>query len=462
MIPLECQQVARMAQGHLLQGHPERKVTGVSTDTRSVQPGDVFVALRGDRFDGHEFIESAMRKGALAVIVDRPFNKGTLPESMAVIKVNDTLVALQRWASAYRQTLSVRIAAVTGSNGKTSTKEMMRCSLGARWNTSGTKGNLNNHIGVPLTLLSIEENTEWMVMEMGMNHAGELRPLVEMAKPDLAVITGIGWAHIEHLGSREAIAEEKMEVVRSLPAHGFALISGNDPLLQPLPSKTAAKVIKAGWVEGCEMRGNSLQVEGGGMTFDCYFGGESTSVFLPIHGKHMASNALLALAAATVSGVRLQSAADALRHLKLPGSRLKRIPWGGGVLIDDSYNASPDSVMAGVETLILLPDKGRRVLLLGGMAELGVMSVELHEWVGQQVVRLGVDLLGLYGPYSEDTLRGALNAGMQRDRVGMFSDHESLAKWYEQKRADGDVVLVKGSRAMKMEILIENLTGKGE
>jgi UDP-N-acetylmuramoyl-tripeptide--D-alanyl-D-alanine ligase len=455
MKPISLADAAVWSGGDLMQGSAERFMTRVCSDTRTLQPGDLFVALRGEHFDGHDYATEAAQKGAIAMMCDRDFTSTDVPAALGLIRVEDTLKGLQKLAGTYRKQLDLRVVGITGSNGKTSTKEMVAAALSVKYQVQKTQGNLNNHIGVPLTLLALEEQTEWAVIEMGMNHPGEIRPLAAMGDPDIAVVTGIGWVHIEAFDSREGIAEEKGELIRALKPEGVAVINGDDPLLVPVTQWTDAKIIRTGFGDQNNFRVTDVTANESGTQFSvCQGGGNRVAVSIPLFGAHMASNAALALAVAAECGVPLESAANGLKNLELPGGRLKLHAHAAGWLLDDTYNASPDSMVAGMDSLALLPGSGRKVALLGSMGELGAFSQELHEWVGEQAAKRQFDLLGAIGPFAEAYIKGARDAGMDQSRLMAASTHEQMIQFYQQQAEPNDVILVKGSRSMAMEKVV--------
>jgi UDP-N-acetylmuramyl pentapeptide synthase len=432
--PLTLTQIAELAGGKLLGVTRADTDTGriacatltrVVTDTRALSAGDLFVALRGERFDGHDFLQQAAERGAVAALVDKiPPASAGLP----LILVEDTLAGLQRLAKNYRRTLTVKVVAITGSNGKTSTKEFVAAVLAAKFKVHKTAGNLNNHIGVPLTVLGIDEAHEFAVVEMGMNHPGELAPLVELARPDIGVITSVGWAHIGAFADRDEIALEKARVIAGLPADGLAILHDDEwlPLLRRL---TRARVVTA-----------------------------SGATTLPVTGAHMARNAALAAALGTELGISAADIAASLAAVKLPNNRLSARKFRDGWLLDDTYNASPDSMSAAFRTLAELPGAGRRVALLGSMGELGARAARLHREAGAAAARDGVALLFALGPNARDLVAGAAGGD---DNYQAFPDHALLsAAYWARSRAD-DKILVKGSRGQRMELVVGELERRG-
>ena len=427
--------LAEAMNGSLVQGDPGEIVSGgVSTDTRSVSAGALFFALRGENFDAHDFLLPAAGAGAVALVVERCHD---LPPGMAVIEVNDTLQALQALAKWYRKQLDLKVLVITGSNGKTSTKDLACSVLSQAFKVNATRGNLNNHIGLPLTVLATEEEDEVGVFEVGMNHAGELAPLCEIARPDLSIITNIGTAHIEHLGSREAIAEEKGTVARALGPEGTLLVPGQCDFLDRFRASTPARVVTVG--EG-PVRAEKIVSSASGSTFELVVEGVGrVETSIPVAGRHMIDNALLAAGAGVTLGMTLEQISQGLRQAELTTGRLRQYQSGGVTVIDDTYNANPESMVAALQTLVSLPGEGQRVAVLGMMAELGEHAGEAYSQVGRVAEELALVLVTVGGEAEQYA------AGHH------FHTREEAAHWLAQEVSPGDLVLFKGSRMAAME-----------
>lgn len=457
MKPLSFGEIAALSGGSLVHGPADRTATRVGTDSRSILPGDLFVALCGEKFDGHAFLADAARQGAVAALVDREVQGAELPAGFGLIRVADALQGLQRLAAAYRAGLPVRTVAVTGSNGKTSTKEFLASVLARLGPTHKTAGNLNNHIGVPLTLLQLGPEHRWAAVEMGMNHPGEIRPLVELARPEIGVITQAGWAHIENFPDREGIAREKGEVAFHLPQGGFAVLYGDNPRLRALAGDIPVEIVWVGAGPDNTLRVEHLGVDASGTRARFHGFGQSVECFIPVLGRHMAENAALAAAVGMKLGLGAAEAAAALAETVLPKGRLALRARGDGWLLDDTYNANPDSMEAAFRTVMALPGSGRGVALLGSMGELGARSAELHRWVGAEAARSGIGLVYALGPGAEEIARGAREAGLEPSAVGIFSDHATLAAAYRSASRPDDRIVVKGSRSQTMEKVVTAL-----
>jgi len=416
---------------------------GVSTDTRTISAGALFVALKGERFDGDAFVAEALARGARVAICGHW--DGTPPPGTAVITVGDPLLALQRLAHIWRRQLDLPVVAITGSNGKTSTKDFTAAVLSKRFRVSATRGNLNNHIGVPLTVLATTPGHTAAVWEMGMNHAGEIAPLCEIARPKYGIITNIGTAHIEFLGSRDAIAEEKGMLARALPADGILFLPASSDYHESLRQRTKASIVSVGNGRGV-VRAEGLTPGEHGTDFRLVIDGVgSADVRLPVPGRHMVTNALLAAGVGWKLGVPIDEIADALSQASLGGGRLNRHVCDGVVVIDDTYNANPESMAAAIETLAEapVPDGARRIIVLGRMGELGSHAPTAHRQTGALAARRGLTVVTV-GEGAEGIAEGAGGAKH-------FPDVSKAAKWLREEVRPGDVVLFKGSRAAAVE-----------
>lgn len=449
MEPVTLHTLSQWAEGKLLSGDPERKVTHICTDSRVLKGGDLFLALRGENFDGHNFVSRAAEVGAAGVVVDRL--PGDLPDGFAVIKVDDTLSALQQIAAKYRRTLPLKAVVITGSNGKTSTKDFTAAVLSRRFKVVKTGGNLNNHIGLPLTILQASADDEVGVFEIGMNHPGEIGLLAKIARPDVGVITNVGIAHVEFMGSRDAIAQEKGMLAEALEADGFLILDTEDDYTPAIAGRTRAKVIRSG-VEVCV---TEVQQDAEGSRFVVHADDRSAKFWLPVPGRHMIRNALLAVAVGTIFGLSLEECAAGLAETRLTKGRLEIKNIGGICVIDDSYNANPDSMVAALQTLSAMPARGRRIAVLGKMNELGAESERGHRLVGEAAGREGIDCVVAVGAGAQPIADAAGAAGVKEViRAATTGEAADILRKLAQP---GDVLLVKGSRSVKMESILEGL-----
>ncbi len=457
MKSLSLSTLAELAGAELVTGNGERVATGVGIDSRTIQPGELFVAIRGEKEDGHEHVKEAAEKGAIAALVEKPVKVKVSP-GFTTMRVVNTRSALQRMAQGYRRLLSVRVASVTGSSGKSSTKEMLAAVLGTTGRTHRTSGNLNNHFGVPLTLLGIGAEDRWAVVELAMNSPGEIGALAELAAPEVGVVTNIGWAHIEGMGSKEATAKEKGALYRALPVDGLAISNADDPFEKMTLEGCRARVVRVGRSTGADYRMGEVRCEGNATQFVCEGPKGRMSVRLSLPGAHMAMNAAQAWAAGVELGAEPKAAASALEKVQLPPGRVRLEKLGEGWLLDDSYNANPDSLLAGVQTLEDLPGKGRNVVLLGAMAELGTFSEMLHEESGAVVARRKIGICFVVGEDGKFLVEGAKRV-RSGDWVRWFAKKEELVQAYGEVAQSGDRILVKGSRREGMESVATQIRG---
>ena len=424
-------------------------VTAVSKDTRTLQAGDLYWALQGENFDGHNFVDAAANSGAAAAVVAREVSDA--PSGFPLIRVDDTQAALHRLASWYRDQLPARVVCLTGSNGKTSTKDFAASVAGTRFAVNKTEGNLNNHIGLPLTILSARASDEVCVWEIGMNHAGEIEGLAKLARPHLGIITNIGVAHIEFLGSREAIAQEKGMLGEALGADDVLVLPVADEFTPSLAARTKARVVLAGAEDG--LHAENLRPSTHGLDFDLVLGSERVAAHLPVTGEHMVRNALLAVSAGLELGLSLRECASGLAATKLSARRLACLDVRGVTVLDDSYNANPDSMEAALHALRGLPGGGRRFAVLGRMGELGAYADEGYRRVGRTAAAT-MDVVIAVGPETEAMAEEAEKAGARE--VRRADDTSVAAKLLRELARPGDAVVIKGSRAARMERVLED------
>ena len=444
-------QIAEFAGAAISSGDSKLSIDKISTDSRALKRGELFVALHGENFDGHNFVESAAKAGAAGAIVDSSW-KGKVPENFALIRVKDTLQAYQKLAANYRKSLSLKVVAITGSNGKTSTKDFAAAVLARRFQVTKTEGNFNNHVGLPRTILEATSRDEVAIWEIGMNHPGEVAALAKLAEPGVAIITNIGVAHIEFMGSREAIATEKGALVEAVGAEGTVILNGDDPFTNSIAGRARAKVILAGTTTGTIRAGEISQTENG-TDFTILEGAHRCRAQLPVPGLHMVQNALLAVAVGRVFGLSLEDCAAGLVAAPLARARLQIRQIHGVQFIDDSYNANPDSMKAALRTLVELDTDGKRIAVLGEMKELGSESEHGHREVGETAATLEVDHLIAIGSVAAAIASAAERAGLRNSRT--VNSPAEAAEILAQIAASGDLVLIKGSRAARTERVME-------
>lgn len=438
-------------------------VHGVGTDTRRLAAGCLFVPLAGERFDGHRFAGEALERGAAAVLWQR--DRGAPPEGAHVL-VDDALTALQQLAASYRRQLPVRVVAVTGSNGKTSTKDIVSAVLSARWRVHKTQGNLNNHIGLPLTLLELDEETEIAVVEMGMSGSGEIALLSAIARPDAALITNIGEAHLEQLGTREGIARAKFEIVSGLREGGVLVLPGDEPLLAALADEVNAgerfALLRFGAGAGNDFSPDAVRVGADGTAFAVRKrdGSRTEAFFIPLLGRHNAMNAVAAYAVASRFAVTDRRFAEAIRRLKPSGMRIEaQIAAGGITILNDAYNASPTAMKAAIALLRELSGFRRKLLVLGDMLELGPGAEGFHREIGRMLSPDDFDHVYTYGALAAYIAEECAHR-FPPGRVEAFTDKAALAERLLGAAGPGDVVLVKASRGMRLEEVAEALLNR--
>jgi UDP-N-acetylmuramoyl-tripeptide--D-alanyl-D-alanine ligase len=457
-VVLTAAMVAEATSGRLVSGDPSQVFAGVSTDTRGLTPGTLFIALRGERFDAHAFVADAIRGGAAGVLVE------SVPEALpraTIIQVDNTLSALQALARAVRRASGARVVAITGSAGKTTTKEVTADLLAAGgFRVHRNRGNLNNHIGLPLSLIELTAGFDVAVVELGMNHAGEIRTLVSIAEPDIRVWTNVGDAHVGHFGSREAVADAKAEILEAAGPSAVVVANADDALVMARVGRSGMRRVTFGEAPGADVRATGVTDRGfDGVTARVTTVHDAGDVQVPLPGRANLSNVLAAIAVATECGVRLSVMAPAIAGLRPVARRGASYALANGArLVDDSYNASPAALDAALSALAATPASGRRVAVVGEMLELGASAATLHEACGRSVAQAGVQLLVAIGGDAVDALvRGAVEAGLPATRVHRFADSASAARVISQLVTGGDLVLVKGSRGTRTDLVVDQL-----
>ena len=455
MQPITANEVVQACRGELVSGDASAKITGVSIDTRTIGPGDLFFALTGENSDGHKFLADALAKGALGVVVSRKVEANCL-----AIRVPDTLLALGDLAAYYRSKFRPTVVGVTGSVGKTTTKEMIAAVASANGPVLKNEGNFNNEIGLPLTLLNLAPRHKTAVVELAMRGTGQIAYLAKIAKPSIGVITNIHMSHIELLGSMDAIADAKGELLDFLPSDGAAILNADDAYFEHLSRRASCRLVSFGESPHADVRALSSGIDAKGCChFEVVTPSGSFDVHIPVPGEHNIKDALAAIAVGEELGISHESIREALAGFKAPEKRSNVIPSRQGyVVIDDTYNASPASVASAVKTLSMM-EGDRKIAVLGDMLELGDHSIEAHLQIGRTARECGIDMLMAVGELARLIARGAIDAGMPISAVMEFEDSAQAAKEIKSKLRERDVVLVKGSRAMKMERVVEVLLG---
>lgn len=441
MANITLRQAAAWCGGTVEEQYADREFTGANNDTRLLQPGQLFVALRGAR-DGHDFIPAAMENGAAAVLCRRKV--GDYP----AIYVDDPRKALGDIAREELKRIGARVVAVTGSVGKSTTKEMIACVLEEYFRVSKTPANHNNDIGMPMAILAMPLDTEIAVLEMGMNHFGEISYLSNIGHPDVAVIINIGTAHMEFLGSQEGIRKAKMEIVEGMSPTGLLLLNGDDFLLRNLDRQPQQRITYFGQSEDCDIRAVEVRQEGNLLRFRAEAGRLSIPVEMSLEGRHYVNDALAAIAVALKLMVPVQRISEGLAHFRNISGRQEIFQAGEYTIIKDCYNAGPESMEAALNVLGNKP--GRRVAVLGDMLELGDCTQAEHYKIGR-IAAEKADMVFAYGPHADRVRDGTITGGMPDDKGMAFETQEELVKALRNAVRPGDVLLFKASRGMHLE-----------
>ncbi|MFO7676600.1 MAG: UDP-N-acetylmuramoyl-tripeptide--D-alanyl-D-alanine ligase [bacterium] len=434
-------------------GGPAKGYPGVTIDTRRVRPGELFVAIRGERFDGHHFVDDAVAAGAGAVVVsDRRF----LPRKGGAVVVADTRRALGDLAATLRARLSCRVVAVTGSNGKTTVRSMLASLAAGRWRTVEAEANYNNDIGVPLTVFRLDESSEVGVFEVEMNENGGTRRLAQVCRPSVGVVTNVGDSHLEMMGDRDGVAREKAELLEELPADGVAVLNADDPLVVAIGRKYArCRQVTFGLERPADVTATDIVAHGlAGTSFRL---NDRLAVRLAVPGRHNVANALAACAAAAELGLPFAAMPAVLGLFETAPGRLRVRRLGNNVtLIDDSYNANPQSMTAAIDLLCRNAPEGKRVAFLGDMLELGSIAMEAHTRLGVRAVNC-LDRVSFVGRLSQHALAVAIRQGLAAGRVRLYPDSVSAAAGAVDMVRPGDTILVKGSHSVGMELIVKTL-----
>lgn len=446
-------EIAAATYGRIL-GEGSTVVNGISTDSRTVEAGQLFIPLRGERFDGHDYLPQVAAAGVVVCLAEERWLKHhSLPEGMIGVTVKDSLRGLGDLAAAYRRRFELTVIGVTGSNGKTTTKEMLASILRLTGPGLATAGNLNNLIGLPQMVFRLQPDHRWAVLEMGMSEPGEIDRLAEIAQPKVGIVLNAFPAHLQSMGSVEAVAKAKGELLHRISDNGLAVVNGDDPRIASLPQNASARRISFGINRG-EVRAENLRSHGvDGQSFTLVTPLGNREVRLTACGSHNIYNALAA-AAALLEKMPLETIAEGLARFTPYSGRFRIEQIGGLTLVDDSYNANPASTGAALATLAEIKGTGRAFVALGDMLELGGDEAELHHLIGVQAAQVA-DQLYLVGNLTSHTAEGARDAGMSAEQVRSAMNHEDVATAVMERAKPGDFVLVKGSRGMRMEKIAE-------
>jgi UDP-N-acetylmuramoyl-tripeptide--D-alanyl-D-alanine ligase len=432
---------------------PSAVVTGYSIDSRTIRPEELFFAVKGEKMDGHDFVAQALKKGATAAVVSPAFDlvAADVP-TRALIVVEDTLVALQTLATAVRRLWAKPLIAVTGSAGKTTSKEAIAHVLAAKFNVYKSAGNFNNHFGLPLMLLKLEPEQDVAVVELGMSHAGEISALAKIAQPNVGVVTNVAPVHLEFFNSIADIARAKYELVESLPVAGTAVLNADDEYVSQFGRDFHGKVVTYGFSACASVRAEQFESRGKqGSAFDILAGSFRERVTLPLVGKHNVSNALAAVAVAVERGLTLKEATRQVATLAPADKRGEVVRFGNITVINDCYNSNPKALAAMVDALATMPAR-RRIVVAGEMLELGPQGEEMHREAGRHIAEHKIDfLLGVRG-LARPMVDAAQDSGARAEFV---ATPEEACEWLRNNASDGDVILLKASRGVKLEKALE-------
>lgn len=451
---LSAKTISIMVEGRL-NASQDIMINQISTDTRTLEKGSLFIAIKGKLFDGHDYIGQAIAKGAALVLVQEEMQ---LSDTIPAIVVDDTLGALSQFAAEYRKLFHIPIVAVTGSVGKTSTKEMIASILSVRYNVHKSKGNFNNEIGLPLSVLELDDSHDVAVFEMGMRGFDQIRPLTGIVKPDIAIITNIGISHIEKLGSRQNILKAKLEILEGLAHDGTVVLNGDDELLSGLKGLLEHKTLFYGINEDLDIWAYDLISKGeSGVEFHVKTPQNDMTLFIAAPGIHNVHNALAGIAVAQVLNMNKSEIIKGIEGVSGSQMRLSIKEKNGIKYINDSYNAAPDSVRAAIEVLCEVGEKKRKWAILGDMLELGDWSQEAHKNIGKLVSQYSIEYLVGIGSFAEYYIEGVKDDPYSQTVAKLFNTVSEAKPYIQALMQEGDVLLFKGSRLMKLDALVEEL-----
>lgn len=453
MLELNLQEIVKATKGALLKEADVKEIKAVSTDTRKIEEGTMFIALKGENFNGNNYVLDAFNKGAKIAIVDEvKCDLNELKEDVALIKVENTGRALMDLAKFYREKLGLKVVGITGSAGKTSTKDLVAAVLSDKYKVFKTKGNFNNEIGLPLMILELDSTYDVAILEMGMRGLGQIRELAEIASPDLGIITNIGISHIEILKTRENILKAKMEIATFFDKNNTLVVCGNDDFLGALP-EAEYKIVKTGVGENFEIGAKNIALEELSSKFTVYDGEKEEEFSLDMPGEHNISNLMLGIAIAKELGVSFEEMKRGLKNIEATSMRLELIKKDGFSILNDCYNSSPVAVKSAIDVMKNIEGK-RRIAVLGTMRELGHKSEEAHEEIGKYAKENGIEKVLCFGDFSENIKEG------YGEGCTVYENKEELIKDLLNIICDGDIILVKASRSLKFEEITKALLEK--
>lgn len=453
MLELNLQEIVKATKGALLKEADVKEIKAVSTDTRKIEEGTMFIALKGENFNGNNYVLEAFNKGAKIAIVDEvKCDLNELKEDVALIKVQNTGRALMDLAKFYREKLGLKVVGITGSAGKTSTKDLVAAVLSDKYKVFKTKGNFNNEIGLPLMILELDSTYDVAILEMGMRGLGQIKELAEIASPDLGIITNIGISHIEILKTRENILKAKMEIATFFDKNNTLVVCGNDDFLGSLP-EAEYKIVKTGVGENFKIGAKNIALEELSSKFTVYDGEKEEEFSLDMPGEHNISNLMLGIAIAKELGVSFEEMKRGLKNIEATSMRLELIKKDGFSILNDCYNSSPVAVKSAIDVMKNIEGK-RRIAVLGTMRELGHKSEEAHEEIGKYAKENGIEKVLCFGDFSENIKEG------YGEGCTVYENKEELIKDLLNIICDGDIILVKASRSLKFEEITKALLEK--
>ncbi|EOU1755386.1 UDP-N-acetylmuramoyl-tripeptide--D-alanyl-D-alanine ligase [Clostridium perfringens] len=453
MLELNLQEIVKATKGALLKEADVKEIKAVSTDTRKIEEGTMFIALKGENFNGNNYVLDAFNKGAKIAIVDEvKCDLNELKEDVALIKVQNTGRALMDLAKFYREKLGLKVVGITGSAGKTSTKDLVAAVLSDKYKVFKTKGNFNNEIGLPLMILELDSTYDVAILEMGMRGLGQIKELAEIASPDLGIITNIGISHIEILKTRENILKAKMEIATFFDKNNTLVVCGNDDFLGALP-EAEYKIVKTGVGENFKIGAKNIALEELLSKFTVYDGEKEEEFSLDMPGEHNISNLMLGIAIAKELGVSFEEMKRGLKNIEATSMRLELIKKDGFSILNDCYNSSPVAVKSAIDVMKNIEGK-RRIAVLGTMRELGHKSEEAHEEIGKYAKENGIEKVLCFGDFSENIKEG------YGEGCTVYENKEELIKDLLNIICEGDIILVKASRSLKFEEITKALLEK--
>jgi UDP-N-acetylmuramoyl-tripeptide--D-alanyl-D-alanine ligase len=458
---IEVSDILKTTNGKLLLGSSESPITGISTDSRSIKEGEIFFALKGENYDGHKFVDQAISNGAIGAVISS--NKDAVYSLLCgfkkciLVEVFDTLKALGDLAKFYRKSLRTSFIAVTGSNGKTTTKDMIYHVLRNFNSVTRSRKSFNNFIGVPLTIFDTDFTQDFCVVEMGTNAPGEIRRLSEIIFPDFTILTNISYTHLEGLGNIEGVANAKAEFIENMVGNGILITNADDDWCNRIASRFNGKVIRFGFNKSADIKASNVKRTESGFVFTV---NDSFTVKLSVLGKHNVYNALAVIAICNAVGISMENICDKFIDFKLPPMRMEKQVYGDIVVVNDGYNSNPSSMTAALEEFSQLTTPGRKILVCGDMLELGDYAESMHREIGAKVAKADIDILWTVGSFSRFVAEEAIANGMSEERILSCETSEEVSSSITSQLRKNDTVLIKGSRGIKLEDVVRQIESR--